>query len=186
MAKFYEQLTPELTEFIGRQKIFFVATAPQAGRVNVSPKGMDSLRVLAPKQVAYLDLSGSGAETAAHIRENGRLTLMCCAFEGEPLILRLYGQGEIVRPELPAWAGLKPLFPDFPGVRQIILLHVDSVQTSCGAGVPLFDYAGERSQLLEWAQKKGEAGMREYRRQKNRLSIDGLPTGLGDEEPDAV
>lgn len=186
MAKFIEQLSPDLIGFIGRQKIFFVATAPQAGRVNVSPKGMDSLRVLGPKTVAYLDLTGSGAETAAHIRDNGRLTLMFCAFEGEPLILRVYGQGEVVRPGLPAWVELKPKFPDIPGARQIILLHVDSVQTSCGFGVPLFDYAGERSLLVDWAQKKGEAGLREYRQQKNRLSIDGLPTGLGEEQADAV
>ena len=186
MAKFFEQLTPELAEFIGRQKLFFVATAPKAGRVNVSPKGMDSLRVLGPKTVAYLDLTGSGAETAAHVRENGRLTLMCCALDGAPLILRLYGQGEVVRPELPAWPALRAKFPDIPGARQIMLLHIDSVQTSCGFGIPLFDYAGERSTLLDWADKKGETGLREYWQAKNRLSIDGLPTGLGDEEPDAV
>lgn len=186
MAKFIEQLSPELMAFIGRQKMFFVATAPQAGRVNISPKGLDSLRVLGPKTAAYLDLTGSGAETAAHIRENGRLTLMFCAFEGEPLILRLYGQGEVVRPELPAWADLKPTFPDILGARQIVLLHIDSVQTSCGFAVPLFDYAGERAQLVDWAEKKGEAGLREYRQRKNRLSIDGLPTGLGSEDPDAV
>lgn len=186
MAKFFEMLNPELIEFIARQKIFFVASAPNAGRVNLSPKGGDSLRVLGPKTVAYLDFTGSGAETAAHIRENGRLTLMFCAFDGEPLTLRLYGQGEVVRPELPAWAGLKAHFPDYIGARQIVLLHVDSLQTSCGAGVPLFGYAGERGELLEWAEKKGEAGLREYRQQKNRLSIDGLPTGLGGDEPDAV
>ncbi len=186
MAKFFEALNPEQIEFIGRQKIFFVATAPHAGRVNVSPKGMDSLRVLGPKTVAYLDLTGSSAETAAHIRENGRLTLMCCAFDGEPLILRLYGQGEVVRPELPAWAELKSRFPDLLGARQIILLHIDSVQTSCGFAVPYFDFAGERSLLLDWAEKKGAAGLRDYRQQKNRLSIDGLPTGLGDEQADAV
>ncbi|MBI5937044.1 MAG: pyridoxamine 5'-phosphate oxidase family protein [Betaproteobacteria bacterium] len=186
MAKFFEALNPEQIEFVARQKIFFVASAPNAGRVNLSPKGMDSLRVLGPKTVAYLDLTGSSAETAAHIRENGRLTLMFCAFDGEPLILRLYGQGEVVRPELPAWAGLKAHFPDYIGARQIVLLHVDSLQTSCGAGVPLFGYAGERSELLEWAEKKGAAGLREYRQQKNRLSIDGLPTGLGDDQADAV
>lgn len=186
MAKFIEQLSPELLAFIGRQKIFFVATAPQAGRVNVSPKGMDSLRVLGPKTVAYLDLTGSGAETAAHIHENGRLTIMFCAVEGEPLILRLYGRGEVVRPELPAWAELKPQFPDILGARQIVLLHIDSVQTSCGFAVPLFDYVGERSLLIDWAEKKGEAGLREYVQRKNRASIDGLPTGLGDEQADAV
>lgn len=186
MAKFFEMLNPKLIEFIARQKIFFVASAPNAGRVNLSPKGGDSLRVLGPKTVAYLDFTGSGAETAAHIRENGRLTLMFCAFDGEPLTLRLYGQGEVVRPELPAWAGLKAHFPDYIGARQIVLLHVDSLQTSCGAGVPLFGYAGERGELLEWAEKKGEAGLREYRQQKNRLSIDGLPTGLGGDELDAV
>lgn len=186
MAKFYDALTPELIELIARQKIFFVASAPNAGRVNVSPKGLDSLRVLDPKTVAYLDLTGSSAEIAAHIRENGRLTLMFCTFEGSPLILRLYGQGEIVLPESPGWSGLKVHFPDYVGMRQIVVLHIDSLQTSCGAGVPLFDYAGERSELLDWAQKKGEDGLREYRQQKNRISIDGLPTGLGEDQADAV
>ncbi len=186
MARFFEQLTPELTAFIGRQRLFFVATAPREGRVNVSPKGMDSLRVLDAKTVAYLDLTGSGAETAAHVQENGRLTLMCCSFEAEPLILRLYGRGELLRPDLPSWAALKARFPDHPGARQIVVLHVEAVQTSCGFGVPLYDHAGERGELAAWAQRKGEAGLREYRRQKNALSIDGLPTGLGAEEPDAV
>lgn len=186
MAKFYDALTPELVELIARQKIFFVASAPNAGRVNVSPKGLDSLRVLDPKTVAYLDLTGSSAETAAHIHENGRLTLMFCTFEGEPLILRLYGQGELVRPESPAWAELRARFSDIPGARQMVLLHIDSVQTSCGFGVPLFDYVGERSLLVNWAEKKGTDGLREYQQQKNRLSIDGLPTGLGEDQADAV
>ena len=186
MAKFFEQLTPDLTAFIERQKLFFVATAPRHGRVNVSPKGMDSLRVLDAKTVAYLDLTGSGAETAAHVQENGRVTLMFCSFEGEPLILRLYGRGELVRPDLPSWASVRPHFPAYPGARQIVVLHVESLQTSCGFGIPLFDYAGERNQLVAWAERKGEAGLQEYRQRKNALSIDGLPTGLGEAEPEAV
>lgn len=182
MARFFDALTPELTEFIRRQKLFFVASAAAAGRVNVSPKGLDTLRVLDDRTVAWLDLTGSGAETAAHVRENGRLTLMFCSFEGDPLILRLYGRGELVRPDAAGWPALARHFGDYPGVRQIVLLHVESLQTSCGAGVPLFDHVGERGELLDWLAKKGPEGAAEYRRRKNRVSIDGLATGFGEEE----
>jgi hypothetical protein len=181
MSKFYSDLNPELSDFISRQKVFFVATAPREGRINLSPKGTDSLRVLDDRTVAYLDLTGSGAETAAHVRQNGRLTLMFCSFTAEPLILRLYGRGEIVSPDDAHWSRLRPRFPDLPGARRIVLLHVDSLQTSCGFGVPLYGYAGERGRLNEWAVKKGETGLARYRSEKNRLSIDGLPTGLGED-----
>ncbi len=181
MAKFYERLNPQLSEFIARQRIFFVASAPNTGRVNVSPKGMDSLRVLDEHTVAYLDLTGSGAETAAHLRDNGRLTLMWCSFDTEPLILRLFGRGESILPGTPAWDELRPRFPELFGARQIVRLHVDGVQTSCGYAVPFYEFTGERSQLVDWSQKKGDAGLADYRRQKNRVSIDGLPTGLGTE-----
>lgn len=180
MAKFFDSLLPEHTAFIARQKVFFVATEAPGGRINLSPKGLDSLRVLDGNSVAYLDLTGSGAETAAHLRVDPRLTLMLCSFSADALILRLYGRGECVRPGAPRWAELAGRFPDHPGARQVVLLHVESVQTSCGAGLPLMGYAGERGSLTEWARKKGEDGIAAYRRQKNAVSIDGLPTGFGD------
>jgi Pyridoxamine 5'-phosphate oxidase len=181
MARFYDKLVPELGDFVARQKVFFVATAPREGRVNLSPKGTDSLRVLDEHAVGYLDLTGSGAETAAHVHQDGRLTIMFCSFTAEPLILRLYGRGEIALPGSARWTQLRPRFPDLPGGRQIVLLHVESAQTSCGFGVPLFGYAGERGRLGDWAAKKGEAGLARYRSEKNRFSIDGLPTGLGED-----
>lgn len=181
MAKFYPELDDNLRQFIAAQKMFFVATAPKEGRISLSPKGLDSLRILDNQRLVYLDLTGSSNETAAHLRENGRMTLMFCAFEAEPLILRLYGRGEVVRRDDREWAALSPLFPVYPGARQIMVLDIESVQTSCGAGVPLFDYQGERDKLLRWAEKKGEDGIRDYWRDKNQFSIDGLPTGLIEE-----
>jgi hypothetical protein len=178
MAKFYPALDDKLKAFIARQHVFFVATAPQNGRINLSPKGLDSLRVLDDRRVAYLDLTGSGNETAAHLLADGRMTLMFCAFEGDHLILRLYGQGRTIKPGGPEWATLSPQFPPLPGTRQIILLEIESLQTSCGAGVPLYKYQGEREALLRWVEKKGEQGVRDYQHEKNRVSIDGLPTGL--------
>lgn len=178
MAKFYPELDPSLRAFIARQHLYFVATAPRSGRINLSPKGIDSFRVLDGNRVAYLDLTGSGNETAAHLLDNGRLTVMFCSFEGEPLILRLYGTGRVVGRRDGEWAELRPLFPSLPGVRQIVTMDVDSVQTSCGGGVPLYAYQGERDALLRWAEKKGEQGLADYRREKNRLSIDGLLTGI--------
>ena len=183
MAKFYPQLDDNLKAFIARQHMFFVATAPREGRINLSPKGLDSLRVLDGRRVAWLDLTGSGNETAAHLRENGRMTLMFCAFEGDHMILRLYGQGRAIPPGGAEWAALSPLFPSLPGTRQIILLEIESLQTSCGAGVPLYQYQGEREELLRWVEKKGEQGVRDYQYAKNRVSIDGLPTGLLEEKP---
>jgi len=178
MAKFYAALTPELAAFIGKQKVFFVATAAPGARINLSPKGLDSLRVLDEHTLAYLDLTGSSAETAAHLRADPRMTLMFCSFAADALLLRIYGQGEGIPPRDPRWEELRALFPEHPGARQIVLLRVESAQTSCGAGVPLMGYAGERGTLSEWARKKGEDGMAEYRREKNARSIDGLPTGL--------
>ena len=178
MAKFYPALDDKLKAFIARQHLFFVATAPNDGRINLSPKGLDGLRVLDDKRVAYLDLTGSGNETAAHLLADGRMTLMFCAFEGDPLILRLYGRGRTVRPADSEWATFAPLFPTLPGTRQIILLEIESLQTSCGAGVPLYEYQGERQELVRWAEKKGEQGVRDYQHEKNRVSIDGLPSGL--------
>jgi hypothetical protein len=182
MARTYPAITDELRAFIEAQLLFFVASAPLAadGHVNVSPKGLDSLRVLGPSRVAYLDLTGSGNETAAHLRENGRLTLMFCAFAGPPRILRLYGTGAAALPGSTIWAELRPLFPGHPGARQLIVADISRVQTSCGFGVPLYEYAGQRETLRRFAEAKGEAGLAAYREQKNARSIDGLPTPLGE------
>lgn len=179
MAKFFTELSASLRDFIGRQKIYFVATAPAAGRVNLSPKGMDSFRVLTAHRFGYLDATGSGNETAAHLRENGRLTIMFCAFTEAPLILRLYARGRSVQPHDAEWTQLRPLFgPPLPGERQLIVGEIESVQTSCGYAVPFFDYQGERGQLIAWAEKKGPEGLAAYHAEKNQRSIDGLPTGL--------
>lgn len=180
MAKFYASLTDELMEFIRAQRLFFTGTAAAEGRINVSPKGLQTLRILDAQRVAYLDLTGSSAETAAHLQADGRLTLMFNSFDDSPLILRLYGQGTLVRPGEAAWATLISLFPPLPGARQIVVLNIESVQTSCGFGVPRYEYNGERDDLVNWAMKKGEAGLRQYRADKNRISIDGLATGVED------
>ncbi|WP_028989974.1 pyridoxamine 5'-phosphate oxidase family protein [Thermithiobacillus tepidarius DSM 3134] len=178
MAKFYDALTDTVREFIAQQQIFFTATAPASGRVNLSPKGLNSFRCLDERTVAYLDLTGSGNETAAHLRENGRITLMFCSFADKPLILRLYGQGRVIRPRDPEWAQFHAHFDALPAERQIIVVDVQTVQTSCGYGVPLYDYVGERETLARWAEKKGEQGIRDYWREKNQRSIDGLPTHI--------
>ncbi len=181
MAKLYDSITPELQQFIADQQIFFVATAPlsPSGHVNLSPKGLDSLKILSPHQVAYLDLTGSGNETSAHLQENQRITFMFCAFQGAPLILRLYGQGQTILPNSPTWNSLIDRFPPLPGARQMILAQIHRVQTSCGMGVPLFAYQEQRSQLVTWADKKQPEGLLAYQAQKNRLSVDGQLTPLG-------
>jgi hypothetical protein len=183
MAKSFDSITDDLHAFIDRQPVFFVATAPLAasGRVNLSPKGLDSFRVLGPKRVAYLDLTGSGNETAAHVTENARLTFMFCAFSGRPQILRLYCHGRIALPGSAAWGELRGLFPEQAGVRQIVVGEVESVSTSCGYGVPAMEFVAERDTLTRWAEAKGPDGLREYRRTKNRASIDGLPAPFADE-----
>lgn len=180
MSSFQDTLPPSLQEFIENQPIFFVATAPAEGRVNLSPKGMDTFRVLSPNKVAYLDLTGSGNETAAHLLENGRATLMFCSFGAKPLILRLYGRGQAHPPGSDRFAELQPLFPTLEGTRQIFEIDVDSVQTSCGFAVPRMELVAERQTLVESARKKGEATLADYRHRKNRVSIDGLPTGLAE------
>ena len=180
MAKFFDKIDDKIKRFIGEQKMFFTASAPLAadGRVNLSPKGIDTFRVLDETTVCYLDLTGSGNETAAHVAENGRLTVMFCSFAGAPLILRLYGTAEIIRPNSEKWTDLAAHFADFPGTRQIVVLNVESLQTSCGYGVPLYEFAGDRNQLIKWAEKKGEDGIENYWREKNQTSIDGLPTNI--------
>lgn len=178
MAKFFEQLPEKLIAFIREQPVYFVATAPASGRINLSPKGMNTFRVLDPRTVAYLDLTGSGNETSAHLEENGRMTVMFCSFGPDPLILRLYGQGRVVRPADPEWPQLLVNFEPLPGARQIILMAVESLQTSCGFAVPQAIEMQERRVLVEWAERKGEAGMEEYRQKNNVVSIDGLATGM--------
>ncbi|WP_142847332.1 pyridoxamine 5'-phosphate oxidase family protein [Telmatospirillum sp. J64-1] len=185
MGQFHPEITDELRGFIEAQQIYFIASAPTQGRINVSPRGLDSLRVLDGRRVALLDLTGSSNETAAHLLEDGRITVMFCAFSGAPRILRLYGRGRSVLPRDEDWSEHSALFPALPGIRQIFLVDVDSVQTSCGFGVPLFDYVGQRDTLPRWAEKKGAEGVEDYWRAKNRRSIDGLPTGLLPEEEKA-
>lgn len=181
MGKQFTAIEPAHREFIERQHIFFNASAASTGRVNVSPRDGASLRVLGPNAVVYLDLTGSGNETAAHLLADGRLTLMFCAFEGSPMILRLYGHGRVLPRHSPEYDDLLASHynnAEPSGARQMILLAVESVQTSCGMNVPFYEYAGERDQLHRWAQVKGEAALEDYRRHKNVHSIDGLPTGL--------
>ncbi len=178
MSKFYPELTDEIIKFIEQQKIFFTASAPPDGRINLSPKGMDTFRCLSRTHVAYLDLTGSGNETAAHLRENSRMTIMMCSFSDEPLILRLYGQGEVISPLHDLWDNLLAEFPVMPGARQIIMLSIDSLQTSCGYAVPTCTAVTERPKLQKWAAKKGIDGIKKYWHLKNRRSIDGLDTGI--------
>lgn len=177
MGKVFAELDADLRGFIARQHVFFVATAPLAadGHVNLSPKGLDTFRVLGPATVAYLDLTGSGVETIAHLRENGRVTLMFCAFEARPRILRLYGRGRAVEPGDAEWNDLAAGFPALPGVRSVIVVEVERIADSCGYAVPRFEYVGDRPQLLDWAEKKSEGELRKYQSQKNRTSLDGLP-----------
>ncbi|MEL6136540.1 MAG: pyridoxamine 5'-phosphate oxidase family protein [Cyanobacteria bacterium J06628_6] len=181
MAKVHPHITPTLQAFIEAQQLFFVASAPlsAAGHINLSPKGLDTFRVLSPTRVAYLDLTGSGNETSAHLQENGRITFLFCAFTGKPQILRLYGRGTTVLPTAPDWAQVSEPFEHLPGTRQIIVADLDRVQTSCGFGIPLYDYQGQRPTLPEWAEKKGTAGILQYQRQKGSKSIDELPTPIG-------
>ena len=178
MAKQYSEIPEKIRLFIQEQKIFFVATAAVDGRINLSPKGMDSLRVVDGNRVVWLNMTGSGNETAAHLLENSRMTLMFMAFTGDPLILRLYGTATAIHKKDPEWSELYSLFPENPGARQLFDLNVDLVQTSCGMAVPLYEYVDDRRQLIDWAEKKGEAGVSEYWVEKNQHSIDGKPTHI--------
>ena len=175
LGKRYDALNEDLAAFIRKQKIYFVATAASEGRVNLSPKGMDTLKVLDRNRALWLNLTGSGNETAAHVRENPRMTILFCSFEEAPLILRLYGEARMIRPEDPEWDALFAHFDPNPGARQIFDLSIDLVQTSCGFGVPYYSYAGERDTLKEWAERKGEKGIRKYWEEKNSTSLDGKP-----------
>jgi hypothetical protein len=176
MGRLYDEIDDGLRGFIERQHMFFVGTAPSEldGHLNVSPKGLDTFRILGPNTVAYLDLTGSGIETVAHLRQNGRITIMFCAFEGRPLIVRLYGRGRFVEPGEGEWDALIARFPEYPGVRSVVVVEVERVADSCGFAVPLYEYRGERSQLTDYAENKGPEGLEEYRARKNRASIDGI------------
>ena len=175
MAQQFDAIDERRRTFIERQHLYFVATAATEGRVNVSPKGLDTLRILGPNRVVWLNLTGSGNESAAHILDNPRMTLMFCSFDREPLILRLYGTAREIQPHAAEWDEMYGLFEPHLGARQIFDVSVDLVQTSCGYGVPRFEFAGDRPQLGRWCEKKGEEEIRRYRSRKNRTSIDGLP-----------
>ncbi len=175
-----KRLTTPLRAFIERQHLFFVATAPSEGRVNLSPKGLETLRVLTRERIVWLSLTGSGNETAAHVGENGRMTLMFCAFDGKPLILRVYGRARLLHPRDEGWAELAGLFPPMAGARQIFDLAVELVQTSCGTGVPVMAYRHDRGheELLPFYDEMGPEGVEAYWRRKNAISLDGRDTGI--------
>ena len=176
MGRVFDEIDGELRSFIEGQRLFFVATAPSfGGHVNLSPKGLDSFRIAGPRTVIYLDYVGSGAETIAHLRDNGRIAIMFCAFEGPPKIVRLQGRGEAVEPQDPDYTALRASFPSRVPARSIIRVSVDRISDSCGFGVPLYQFEGHRDRLEEWSNRKGERGLREYQETKNRTSIDGLP-----------
>jgi len=180
MGQQYTEISDQLKQFIENQKIFFVGTATADSRVNISPKGMDSLRVLDNKRVVWLNVTGSGNETSAHIQESPRMTIMFTAFDGPPMILRLYGVANVIHKNDAKWNELSSLFGQTPGARQIFDLTVDLVQTSCGMAVPFYDYVEERNLLTDWAIKKGDDGIKEYWLQNNQLSLDGKPTNIAD------
>ncbi|MCU7906080.1 MAG: pyridoxamine 5'-phosphate oxidase family protein [Candidatus Thiodiazotropha sp. (ex Epidulcina cf. delphinae)] len=178
MGKRYDHISDKHIDFIIRRQLFFVATASAEGRINVSPKGLDSLRIIDPNRVVWLNLTGSGNETATHLLEDGRMTLMFCAFEGEPKVLRLYGKAAAHREGSETWDAHIGRFPLLPGARQIIIMDVELAASSCGFGVPLFDYVGQREALTEWAEKKGDKGVRAFCEKYNKRSVDGNPTDL--------
>ncbi len=178
MGKQLKAISTDLEKFIKEQKMFTVGTARSDGRVNVSPKGMDSLRILGPNQVVWLNLTGSGNETASHLIENDRMTILFSAFEGRPLILRLYGKAKVYHQGDPEFEEYIKLFPTFLGSRQILDLNIDLVQTSCGFGVPLMKYQEDRTILKDWAEKKGEEALQQYKLEKNSISLDGHQTGI--------
>lgn len=178
MAKQFDRLDDELREWIAQQHLFFVATAAPEGRVNLSPKGQDSLRVLSPNSLLWLNLTGSGNESAAHLQALNRMTIMWCAFEGSPRILRVYGSAETIHPHHPDWDKCSDLLPAPVGARQYFQMHIDLVQTSCGFAVPFMDFVNDRDVLTRWAEKRGQSGIDEYWKERNQTSMDGLPTGI--------
>lgn len=186
MSNFFDQITPEIGSFIERQKMFFVATAPREGHLNLSPKGMDTFRVLDAHRAIYLDLTGSGNETAAHLLDNGRITIMFCSFDKAAMIVRLYGSGRVIRPGDPEWENYLAQFPPEPGVRQIMEISVERAMNSCGYAVPRMSEDGveERDTLRKYWLKDGR-DPDTYQREHNTRSIDGLPTGIAQKSPTA-
>ncbi|WP_130469818.1 pyridoxamine 5'-phosphate oxidase family protein [Candidatus Magnetaquicoccus inordinatus] len=178
MGELYAEINPKVEEFIKQQHLFFVATAPVQGRINLSPKGIDTFRVIDARCVAFLNLTGSANETAAHLLSDNRITFMFCSFTAQPWIVRLYGQGRVYHARDSEWSHWLAHFPDLPGKRQVIVADIDLVHSSCGFGVPLMDFQGERQQMLRWAEKKGEEGIRRYWEENNLLSLDGVPTQI--------
>jgi hypothetical protein len=177
VGKVFDEITPDLVEWISTQRMFLVASAPLSaeGLVNCSPKGLDTFRLLGPRQVAYLDLTGSGIETIAHLRENRRIVFLFCAFEGPPKIVRLHGQGEVVTPESLDWTILRAQFPEYPGARAIVRVSLQRISDSCGYAVPKYEYRDQRDTLIRFSITKGDESLRVYRNEKNARSVDGLP-----------
>lgn len=178
MGQRFNELSEKHIRFIAEQKIFFVGTATADSRVNISPKGMDSLRVLGNSRIAWLNVTGSGNETSAHVQQGSRMTVMFCAFDGKPLILRIYGSAKVIHKNDSEWNDLFPLFKPLPGARQIFDIAISLVQTSCGMAVPYFSYVGDRELLSDWAAEKGDEDLKRYWEEENQVSIDGIPTNI--------
>ncbi len=178
MGKQFTELREKHIKFIGAKKIYFVATAASSGNVNMSPKGGDSLRVINSTQIAWLNLTGSGNETASHVLQNPRMTLMFCAFEGKPLILRVYGTAKVLHQNDEEWEKTSALFPRSVGARQIYILDINLVQASCGTAVPYFNYESDRDDLAKWSDNLGKEGIEKYWQKKNQRSIDGFDTEI--------
>lgn len=177
MGKEYQEIDAGMRGWIERQRMFFVSTAPLAndGRINCSPKGLDGLRVLSPRQIAYADYGGSGIETVAHLKENGRIVIMLCAFEGPPKIFRLYGQGRSVEPHFDGFESLREMFPPTPAIRNFIVVDIECIRDACGYGVPMYEFKSDRDSLQNWIANKTEAELQTYRAENNAQSLDGLP-----------
>lgn len=177
MGKEYQEIDARMRDWIGRQKVFFVATAPRAddGLINCSPKGLDSFRVLGPRQCAYADIGGSGIETVAHLKENGRIVIMLCAFDGPPKIFRFYGHGRVIEPHDPDFANFEHVFGDLPSIRNVVVVDIDTIRDSCGYGVPLYEFRGDRESLRNWVEQKTQEELLDYRIERNATSLDGLP-----------
>ncbi|HTT76962.1 MAG TPA: pyridoxamine 5'-phosphate oxidase family protein [Candidatus Binataceae bacterium] len=182
MSEWFKTITPEIKQFIADQKVFFVATAPREGRINLSPKGMDTFRVASPQRVLYLDLTGSGNETAAHLLDDGRITIMFCSFDKTARIMRLYGHGRAIHPRDPEWPEYFAMFPPEPGVRQIMVIDIEAAMNSCGYAVPRFDRLEERDTLRKYWQSRGHEAAVKYQQKHNLESVDGLPTGIFEDD----
>jgi len=178
--KVFPEIDDRMATFIRAQQMFFVATAPRSteGFVNLSPKGLDTFEILDPLTVGYVDFVGSGVETISHLRENGRIVFMFCAFEGPPKIVRLHGRGDVVEPSDPEWEEVASRFPHYPGTRAIVRARLHRIADSCGYGVPLYEFQSHRDQMTEWAERKGPDGLAQYKAENNVRNLDGLPSGL--------